>query len=250
MSIFFIDKLESATGSQIEIPSGVNLYLGPINVDSNILIPSPSGQTGKLVGSNGTTHAYQDSPGAQNVQVFTSSGTYTPTAGTRLAHVRLVGAGGGGSGYGESGASGGYAEGYFTMTGVSSVSITVGTGGGGTYYSGGSSAGNSTSFGSYMSATGGNGANSSHQHCGGLPGVGTGGQFAYYGGGGTGHGYNGRGGTNFFGGCGAAGHPQGGNYNNNHASHAVPGTGGANGWAYSYVGSTGRGGMVVIWEYT
>ena len=248
MSTLAFNELRPATGTQVLIPTGTNLTVGGVLLDAATLLPDPSGGPGKLYGSDGTNIIFTES-GAKAIQVFTQGGTYIPSPGTRLAHVRLVGAGGGGSGYGESGASGGYAEAYINVVGVSQVTVTVGQGGGGTYYSGGAASGNTTSFGTYLTATGGNGANSSHQHCGGLPGLGSGSTFAYYGGGGTGHGYNGRGGTNFFGGCGAAGHPQGGNYNNNHASHAVPGTGGANGWAYSYVGSTGRNGMVCIWEY-
>ena len=248
MSSIFVNNLKSSTGNTILIPAGHSLSLDGTVVSNNSLLPSPSGNAGKLVASNGSNLDYGET-GAKGILVFTGPGTYTPSSGTRLVHVRLVGAGGGASGYGESGGSGGYAEGFFDMTGVNSVSINVGTGGSATYYSGGAGTGGSTSFGSYMSATGGRGANSSHQHCGGLPGLGSGGQINQYGGGGTGHGYNGRGGNNFFGGPGACGHPQGGSFANNHQSHTVPGTGGANGWAGSYPGNVGTTGMVVIWEY-
>ena len=64
-------------------------------------------------------------------------------------------------------------------------------------------------FGNYMSASGGNGANRNYQHCGGLPGVGSGGQLNIYGGGGSGHEYHWSGmpgGGSFWGGAGASGH--------------------------------------------
>ncbi len=249
MSSIFVNTIQASTGNTVTVASGVSLSLGGTVLNSSSLLPNPSGQAGKILKSNGSSFIY-DVAGVKQVLVYTSNGSYTPSSGTRLVYVRLVGAGGGGSGYGESGGSGGYAEGFVDMTGVNNVNITIGTGGTGSYYSGGAGGGTTTSFGSYMSATGGNGANTSHQHCGGLPGVGSGGQLAIYGGGGTGHGYNGRGGGNYFGGAGAAGHPQGGNFNQNHNSHQIPGVGGINGWATSYPGNTGGNGMVVIWEYS
>lgn len=249
MSSIFVNQIQASTGNTVTVPSGVSLSLGGTTLSASTLLPNPSGNAGKAIKSNGSSYIY-DVTGVKNVYVYTSPGTYTPSSGTRLVYVRCVGAGGGGSGYGESGGSGGYAEGFISMSGVSSVNITIGSGGQPTYYSGGASAGTTTSFGSFMTCTGGNGANSSHQHCGGLPGVGSGGQISLYGGGGTGHGYNGRGGGNYWGGCGASGHPQGGNYNQNHNSHQPPGCGGANGWGGSYPGNVGGGGMVVIWEYS
>lgn len=249
MSSIFVNTIQSSTGNTVTIATGVSLSLGGTILSADSLLPSPSGQSGKSIKSNGSAFIY-DVSGVKNVFVYTQGGTYTPSSGVRMVYVRLVGAGGGGSGYGESGGSGGYAEGFVQMTGVSSVNVTIGTGGDPTYYSGGASTGNTTSFGSFMSATGGRGANSSHQHCGGLPGLGSGGNLAINGGGGTGHGYNGRAGGNYFGGSGASGHPQGGNYNQNHQTHQPPGVGGANGWAGSYAGNTGGGGIVVIWEYT
>lgn len=105
-----------------------------------------------------------------NVQIFTSSGTYTPTTNTKKIIVELVGAGGGGAGAegttsnisgGSGGGGGGYAR-YTTTTIPSTVVITVGTGGtrgnglfGGINTNG--SAGSSSSFGSLAVATGGSG---------------------------------------------------------------------------------------------
>lgn len=71
--------------------------------------------------------------------------------GAKKAYVIVVGAGGGcplsGGTLSRGGGGGGSSEGYIDLTGVSSVSVTVGAGSAG--------AGGASSFGSYMSATGG-----------------------------------------------------------------------------------------------
>ena len=84
------------------------------------------------------------------------------------------------------------------VSGLSSISVVIGTGGTGTYYSGRSGQG-SILFGSFMSATGGDGANQSYQHAGGLGGIGFGGDVNMHGGG-SAHGrINGGGGYSFCG---------------------------------------------------
>ncbi|MAL01003.1 MAG: hypothetical protein CL536_02465 [Alcaligenaceae bacterium] len=96
-----------------------------------------------------------------NVQYFTSSGSYTPTAGTKRVLVEVVGGGGGGgagnidNSFGGGGAGGGYAR---KMIDVSTLTVpetvTIGAGGAaGT--SGGGSTGGTTSFGGHVSANGG-----------------------------------------------------------------------------------------------
>ena len=186
--------------------------------------------------------------GIRRMVVFTGSGTYTKTAGARYALVQVQGPGGGASGHGESGAAGGYAERLVDISGISTVSVTINGGGGGTYYSG---AGGSCSFGPYVSASGGHGANRHNQHNGGLPGVGSGGDLNIYGGAGGGHEQrsSGMGGSSFFGGAAPAGHPQGGNFAHNHQGHAANGTGGTSGYFSGHRGSDGRPGMIVITEY-
>ena len=190
--------------------------------------------------------------GIRRMVVFTGSGTYTKTAGARYALVQVQGPGGGASGHGESGAAGGYAERLVDISGVSTVSVTINGGGGGTYYSGAAgNAGGSCSFGPYVSASGGHGANRHNQHNGGLPGVGSGGDLNIYGGAGGGHEQrsSGMGGSSFFGGAAPAGHPQGGNFAHNHQGHAANGTGGTSGYFSGHRGSDGRPGMIVITEY-
>lgn len=105
--------------------------------------------------------------GVVGVQVFTSSGTYTPTTGTRKVLVRVQ-AGGGGSGgcaatnaggwaVGGAGAGGGYGE-EFISSGFSGVTVTVGAGGaGGSAGANAGSTGGTSSFGSLISCSGGGG---------------------------------------------------------------------------------------------
>lgn len=129
---------------------------------------------GKVLTSNGTGVApsFQVAgvPTFQVVtQVFTSSGTYTPTAGMAYCVVELVGGGGGGGGcdqtsvgtvaVGGGGASGSYSRKTLSAATVgASQSITIGAAGTAgsstTPWSGGN--GGTTSFGAIFNATGGN----------------------------------------------------------------------------------------------
>ncbi len=102
-----------------------------------------------------------------NVQTFTSSGTYTPTAGTKFVIAEVLGGGGGGgsnaatpsagAAAGAGGASGAYAVCKHTPTGP--VSIVIGTGGAGgvsTAAGADGSTGGTSSYGA-VSAPGGRG---------------------------------------------------------------------------------------------
>ncbi|MED9012882.1 phage tail protein [Escherichia marmotae] len=96
----------------------------------------------------------------------------------RKAFVRVIGAGGGGaignlsSTSGGGGGGSGIAEGLVDLTGIATVSITVGQGGSAaTTISSNGGSGGSSSFGTYMSATGGSGGG---QPSGGPSGVGVG----------------------------------------------------------------------------
>ena len=99
-----------------------------------------------------------------NIQVFTSSGTYTPTAGTKRIKVKAVGGGGAGGGAvatstgvsaGGGGGSGAYAEGYYT-SGFSGLTVTIGAGGASASGAVGGNGG-TTSFGALISCPGGGG---------------------------------------------------------------------------------------------
>lgn len=95
-------------------------------------------------------------------QIFTSSGTYTPTSGMKYCIIEVLGGGGAGGGsignnQGFGGAYGGYARKVVSAATIG-ASQTVTIGAGGTGVSGASgNAGGTTSVGSIISATGGSG---------------------------------------------------------------------------------------------
>ncbi len=100
-------------------------------------------------------------------QVFTASGTYTPTAGLLYAQVEAVGGGGAGGGVvsgggtsnaaGGGGGAGGYSKSIVTAATIgASQTVTVGAAGTGSSGAGGSSGG-ATSFGAIVIANGGTG---------------------------------------------------------------------------------------------
>ena len=100
-----------------------------------------------------------------NVVTIYTSGTYTPTPGTKKIIVEMVGGGGGGAGsraasgggvaVGGAGGAGSYARGQFT-SGFNSVQVTVGSKGqGGTLSWAYASDGGSSNFGNLISAAGG-----------------------------------------------------------------------------------------------
>lgn len=188
--------------------------------------------------------------GFSGMQVFTGGGTWNRPSGVRYVRIKVQAAGGGGSGHGESGAAGGYAERVLDVSGISSVSVYVGGGGGGTYYSGAGGNGDYASFGPYASAQGGHGANRQNQHSGGVSGGASGGDLNIHtGSGGSHHHSFGPGGTSHFGGPAPSGHPQGGHFSHNHQAHSAPGTGGTGGYFHGHRGSDGRPGIVVVEEY-
>lgn len=101
-----------------------------------------------------------------NVQTFTASGTYTPTAGTKSVVVEVVGGGGAGGGTTASSASqasvaGGGGGGAYSKSrlasGFSGAAVTVGQGGTGVTGGNGGNGG-ASSFGALLSASGGIGS--------------------------------------------------------------------------------------------
>lgn len=98
-------------------------------------------------------------------QIFTSGGTYTPTAGLVNAIVEVQAGGGGGGGTNGAGASSGgggagsHSKSWLTAASIgSSQSITVGAGGAGGANTGGTGGtGGASSFGSLVTANGGSG---------------------------------------------------------------------------------------------
>ena len=120
------------------------------------LLPSQSGNAGKALVTSGSAATWGTVASGASIQVFTASGTYTPTAGKTTFLVFATGGGGGGvaaSGNGGdlgfgAGAGGTAARLYNTTELGASASITIGGGGAGA---------NFTSSG--VAATGGTGSN-------------------------------------------------------------------------------------------
>jgi len=188
--------------------------------------------------------------GFSGMQVFTGGGTWNRPSGVRYIRVKLLAAGGGASGHGESGGAGGYSERILDVQSISSVGVSIGGGGGGTYYNGRAGNGGGSSFGPYLSAQGGHGANRQANHSGGVSGSAGGGNLnIHQGGGGCHHHSFGPGGSTYFGGAAPSGHPQGGHFAHNHQGHSSPGTGGTGGYFHGHRGSDGRPGICVIEEY-
>jgi hypothetical protein len=205
-------------------------------------------------------------------QVFTTTGTYTPTSGMIFCEIEVVGAGGGGGGAaaGSStlantaggGGGGGYARGIFTAATIgASKAVTIGAGGtGGTAGAHNGVGGGTTSVGSLISATGGAGGalgNAGLIGNGGAGGIGSNGDFQtngmpgldgalYNGGAGTFSAGGGGGGSSFFGG----GSGYGSGVGPAGASYGGGGGGGSSGQGGSdAAGGNGFAGFVVIKEY-
>ena len=221
-----------------------------------------------LSGSGRTGHG-----GLKSVQVFTSTGTYTKPAGINTLKVICTGGGGGGGegkatfNFNGGGAAGGTAIDIIDASSITTVAVTVGAGGALQNAGNGSSGNNgaTSSFGSFCSATGGEGGK---QEGGSQPkaqaGVGsggiinlTGGQGASQGGGNTLDEARGAmGGSSFWGGGGASG--IGGRSDATGLSGEqgrAPGSGGGGGGHSTAAGvvfgtgGAGKDGIVYVEEY-
>ena len=211
--------------------------------NTGITFPSGNAQT--------VSFAETDNAGQLlSVNDYGGNNTWTKPTGCTRIRVIVVAGGGGGSNHGESGGAGGYAEKTIDVTGISSVIITIGAGGTGVQYNGAGGDGGTTSFGAYVSASGGYGANRNSNHAGGHGGIGSGGDINQRGGGGSGHdGRGGRGGTSFFGGSKFSG--WGGNsHAHQEEGNVPPGAGGfGDHTTHGPRGSYGANGRVIVYNY-
>jgi hypothetical protein len=221
---------------------------------------SPSTTVEAIIYGDGTAQASSgdtnnnDSGELISVSAYTSSGTFTWNRPTNCSTVlvKVIGGGGGAAGYCESGGAGGYSEKLINVQNINSVTVTVGGGGSNVGYYAGAGNGGTSSFGSFVSASGGYGSNQNISHTGGYGGGGSGGDVNLYGGTGTGHSNShshaatARGGDGYFGGA------VGFNRTTSGARVGVgaPGNGGAGGRTNeAWAGSVGQSGAVIIWEY-
>lgn len=216
------------------------------------------GTSGNVLTSNGTAWVSSPSAGGAVVamQTFTSSGTYTPTAGMDYCIVHMVGGGAGGiqassGNYGGAGGGAGeYATGVFSAATVgASQAVTIGAGGAV------NTGGGTTSLGALLTAPG--GATGTGVYIGGLGGSGGTGTGLHVPGGDGGMGggvysgpqiYGGHGGASFFGG---GGYPGVGGLINATAGRAYGSGGGGNGFvggSWSLAGA-GAGGCVIVYEF-
>lgn len=249
------DRLE--IGSVIEsklatgaVALGSAVVTGALALSKGGLGISSFSGAARAIQSDGSALSQQPH-GIASINVYTSSSTWTRPSGVKYIKIQVNGAGGGGGGHGEGGAAGGYAELFLDVTGISSVGITIGGGGGGTYYSGAAGNGNTSSFGPYVSASGGHGANRQAQHCGGVSGNGSGGNLNIHTGGGYSH--HGRDcssvAESFFGGGTASNYPNGGQFGHNHNGHSALGAGGGGAHFHSYRGTDGRPGIIIVTNF-
>ena len=102
---------------------------GVINGTASSIIPALPGSNYYLT-TNGSSLSWQEvssSGGFKSMQVWTGNGTWSKPQGIRSILVRVVGAGGGGSGYTEAGGAGGHGEVIVDVNNVNSVGVTVGS---------------------------------------------------------------------------------------------------------------------------
>ena len=195
-----------------------------------------------------------------NMRVFTSSGTYTPTQGTKRIRVTITGGGGGCQAYsnsetffGAGGGAGGTVISVITVT-AASYSVIIGSGGSGGSGATNGNGGGDSKFASLLTAPGGQGAGKTTvtNTGGGYGGAPTTGDIRIPGGDGS----DGQAGTLAAGGCGGASYWGGGGRAGVGTAHngLAPGSGGGGAYDNSYSGTAkpgGRGanGICIIEEF-
>ena len=217
------------------------------------------GTSGNVLTSNGTGAAptFQSSSaggGLVSVQVFTASGTWTKPANINNIIVEVIGAGGGGAGAasnvsGGGGGGAGYSRELVDSSGLTSETVTVGSGGaGGAAGANNGSSGGTSSLGALLSATGGSGGVTGSTGLAGIGGVGSGGSFNIEGDSGTSSvsSIPGNGGVSHLGGGGRTGSSQAGEAGGNYGGGGGAGSGTG---AVARAGGAGAGGIIIVWEY-
>jgi hypothetical protein len=194
--------------------------------NSNVSLANNASFLGGIPAASYAQTANLPAGGFSNMQVFTSSGTFTVPTGITKVKVTVVGGGGGSSAYYSGSGAGAAIEIISNLTPGANVTVTVGAGGAI------GSTGGTSSFGAFCSATGGSPQNPG--------GIGSGGQLNFRGQGSGGNGHvtgspeRSAGGNSIFGGGGGMNNPAGGPYGGGAASGA------------DNNGSAGGAGVVVV----
>lgn len=230
-------------------------------------------QNGKMRTWNGSSYEEMAISGSLlGIDVYTSqqgiwntksmaggSGIWTKPSGCTRVLVYVTGGGGGprinDNAYrGAGGGGGATAIKFINLTGVATVPYVWGAGGGYARNGGRGATGGSSSFGTYCTATGGQGGQTDVPHQGGPGGSATGGDINIPGGGGEmAHGADreGGGGSSFWHKAGSSHHY----YNQQEeVTHGQWGSGGGYGYysqnSFAYGNSNGGAGCVIIWKYS
>lgn len=262
----------SGGGTGLDAIPQYSVVCGGISGEGPLQTVSGLGTMGQVLTSQGLAALPQWADGSGGggnggpikVQVFTTTGTYTPTLGMASCIVEIIGGGGGGSvdipantAQGGGGGSGGYCRKFFLASSVgSSQTVTIGAGGAATVNGG------NTLFGSLLTADGGTSGGdgtSSVPGVGGLGGSASGGDLNVTGGSGgsTGLGVgftaqvSGFGGNNLYGSGGAG--VTSPTVSVNGIDGTVYGSGGSGGYAISTsiaaTGGSGQDGLIVVTEF-
>jgi hypothetical protein len=160
-----VDSTGYVRSGQTDYNTGTGFFLGRSGGATKFSIGNPA--TYYLTWDGSTLTVKGTTP---DIQVFTSSGTWSKPAGALFVRVVCIGGGGGGGGgrsTNDSGGSGGgggaISERIFRASDLAStVSVTVGAGGSGGGVATNGSAGGTSSFGSHLSAYGGGGGTSAN----------------------------------------------------------------------------------------
>ena len=257
------------TGDSTTQTTGINSLSDVPGVHSNVM----SAANGEALVFDGTNYAAASMSGRfLGMNVYTSqngtwnsysttggSGTWTKPAGCNYVLVYVTGGGGGArvndnSYRGAGGGGGATAIKWIDVSGVSSVSYTYGAGGGYARNGGRGATGGTSSFGSYCTATGGQGGQTDAPHQGGPGGNASGGDINLPGGGGEmshGHNREGGGGSSIWHKSGSSHHY----YNNQEeVTSGQWGSGGGYGYysqnGFAHNSSQGGAGVVIVYNYS
>ncbi|PQV51805.1 hypothetical protein [Paraburkholderia sp. BL21I4N1] len=153
------------SGTFTDIPFSISNSTGAVTMVDGITSTPISGSSGSFTTLSASSTVSGIPGRLLNIQVFSSSGTYTPTTGTAKVIVEVQAPGGGGGGVAatsasqnaiaQAGSGGSYASSLIT-SGFSGATVTIGSvGTGGAAGANAGTSGGTTSFGSIISCPGG-----------------------------------------------------------------------------------------------